>query len=122
MSDYTRDNEFSFMDETVEKICKSLIEEPHVWVFRGLTFYSSRSAVKIEYWSSNPALIWSGTDTARIFSSQQGSRIEQAMKIAQRSQASELQKKVIQSVVQNESETHTGDYHIWNRIKKFMQY
>jgi hypothetical protein len=93
---------FEHMNGAVDAICNSLMNEPHKWVFETYTFYN-KGYKNTEYWSgyghNDPiTTIWVGT-CEDIFSESQGKRIREAYKVARAKQASESQKKVIESML-----------------------
>lgn len=90
---------YDLMEETVNKICKSLEEESHKWIFETCTF--TKKGTGIEYWCSGdgPVVdIWSGSGRNQVFSSEQGNRIRKSYHIARQKQASVLQEKIISSM------------------------
>lgn len=59
---------YDLMEETVDKICKSLEEEPHKWKFETCTF--TKKGTGIEYWCSGdgPVVdIWLGSGRNQVF-------------------------------------------------------
>lgn len=90
---------YSLMDEAVEKLCKSLREEPKMWVFKALDFYH-RDSPSVQYWHHYYyiTLISSGCITEQVFSTKQGQIIRDAVDFARNVQASEAQKRIIESL------------------------
>lgn len=93
-------NQFDVMEETVKKICTSLVEEPRSWKFEAYTF--KKRGTDVEYWSgstdNSPIIeLWNSTRHV-VFSVDQGKRIREAYKIARQTQASDLQEKIMASM------------------------
>lgn len=91
-------NPYELMEETVDKLCKSLKEEPHAWKFETCTF--KKKGTDIEYWCSGGGPIteiWLGRGCNQVFSEQQGKRIRESYNIAKQTQASVLQEKIMKS-------------------------
>lgn len=90
---------FDIMEETVSKLCNSLIEKPQDWEFNSNTF--KRLNDNIEYWDTalNGAIthLWKNSARVEIFSVEQGLRIREAVNIARKKQASIIQQMVINS-------------------------
>lgn len=93
-------SQFDIMNDTVEEICKSLVEEPHQWEFSTYTFKHKRA--KVEYWgctdSQSITNIWNGRSQNQVFSDEQGRKIAAAYKKARKLQADDAQLKVISSM------------------------
>lgn len=90
--------EFKYMDETVDAICKSLREDPHTWEFSVNTF--RKKGTNIKYWNGSGGAItqtWNGHDTTFVFSYTQGQKIASAYQTARSIQASEEQRRVMQA-------------------------
>lgn len=90
-------SKFDIMNDTVEAICKSLVEEPQQWEFRTYTFKHKRA--KVEYWgdmsSRSITHVWTGRDRSQVFSNEQGRKIAAAYKKARELLADSTQLKVI---------------------------
>ena len=90
-------SQFDIMNDVVDEICKSLIEEPHQWEFDACTFKHKRS--KVKYWGDMSddfiTYIWNGYSLNRVFSDEQGRKIAEAYKKARKVQADLAQQKVI---------------------------
>ena len=93
-------SQFDVMNDTVEAICKSLVEEPQQWEFSTYTFKHKRS--KVEYWGDmrhhSITNIWNGRSQNQVFSDEQGRKIAEAYKKARKLQADAAQLKVISSM------------------------
>ena len=93
-------SQFDIMNDVVDEICKSLVEEPHQWEFNTYTFKHKRT--KVEYWGdmSNHSItnIWNGHSQNQVFSDEQGIKIAEAYKNARNQQADLAQQKVISSM------------------------
>lgn len=92
-------SQYAVMEETVNKICKSLTEDPHSWKFETCTF--KKKGTNIEYWSTldGPIVdVWLGSGRNQVFSTEQGERIRKAYIIARERQASVLQEQVMASM------------------------
>ena len=93
-------SQFDIMNDVVEEICKSLVEEPHQWEFGSCTFKHKRS--NVEYWGdmANPSItnIWCGHSQNQVFSVEQGRKIAEAYKNARKLQADLAQQKVISAM------------------------
>jgi hypothetical protein len=93
--------DYSVMDETVEKLCDSLINNSHEWVFETFTFYSIKCKPKIEYWSAiadkSITQVYFGGSRETVFSEKQGEKIYLAYVLAKNKQASLKQQQIIQS-------------------------
>ena len=93
-------SQFDIMNDTVEEICKSLVEEPHKWEFNRFTFKHKRA--KVEYLgctgSQSITTIWNGSSQNQVFSDEQGRKIAVAYKKARKLQAEAAQLKVISSM------------------------
>lgn len=107
--------EYAYMQPTVDEICRSLTEEPERWVFDVNTFYKKGSSVK--YWNgfASPFTeIWTGRNTSKVFSIEQGREIRRAYKIARETQANLHQQRVIQSMKQQpEGDTDKPWWKFW---------
>lgn len=95
-------SDYAYMEDAVQAICDSLVSEPHKWVVNTYTFKKGWSGPS--YWTSigdNAPIteIWNGFDSHQVFSIEQGKRIREAYNIMRRTQASEHQKKVINSML-----------------------
>ena len=92
--------QFDIMNDVVEEICKSLVEEPHRWEFDACTFKHKRA--NVEYWGDiatrSITHIWSGHGRHRVFSDEQGGKIAEAYKKARKVHADSAQLKVISSM------------------------
>lgn len=90
---------FDIMEETVNKLCNSLIEKPQDWKFNSGTF--QRLNDNIEYWDTildGPIThLWKNSARVEVFSVEQGTRIRKAVNIARKRQASVVQQMVIDS-------------------------
>lgn len=93
-------SQFDIMNDTVDEICKSLVEEPHQWEFGSCTF--KHKLANIEYWgdasSSSITHVWAGYTRSQVFSTQQGEKIAEAYKKAREVQGDVDQQKVISSM------------------------
>lgn len=93
-------SQFDIMNDAVDEICKSLVEEPHKWEFNKFTFKHKR--VKVEYWgdmsSHSITHIWMGREISQVFSDEQGRKIAAAYKKARQLQAEAAQLKVLSSM------------------------
>ena len=102
-------SQFDIMNDVVEEICKSLVEEPHQWEFGSCTFKHKRA--NVEYWgdSLNPSItnIWCGHSQNQVFSTQQGKKISEAYKKAREVQADVDQQKVISAMSKLKSHKST---------------
>ena len=92
--------QFDIMNDVVDEICKSLVEEPHQWEFDACTFKHKRA--NVEYWvgASNHSIthIWTGHSRHRVFSDEQGRKIAEAYKKSRKAHADSAQLKVISSM------------------------
>lgn len=90
-------SQFDIMNDAVDEICKSLVEEPHQWDFGPCSFKHKRS--NVEYWcdASTHSIthVWTGWTRNRVFSDEQGRKIAGAYKNARNQQADVEQQKVI---------------------------
>lgn len=108
--------EFKYMEDTVNKICESLINEPHLWVFETNKFTKENSGVW--FWSSlvNSESItqtWDGASVSTVFSYEQGERIKEAYDIARQKQASVKQQKIIEAMMNKEKESEQTTKRWW---------
>lgn len=91
---------YEIMDEVVDKICYSLVNESQNWVFTTYTFYN-KSNPKIEYWSyavkSITETYSSSSKCDKVFSHTQGQKIYNAYLKARETQATLAQQKVIEA-------------------------
>lgn len=100
------------MEEAVEQICWSLVNESHLWVFETFTFH--KKGTNIEYWCS-AGTSESITETrdvslSKVFSYEQGVRIKKAYDIARENQASVKQQEIIEAMTvkqKDQSEQNT---------------
>lgn len=86
------------MDDVVQKLCDSLVTNPHDWVFDIYTFYNKNA--KTQYWVGTDkwiTKIFNGRNTHEVFSVQQGVKIFNAYVKARETQATLEQQKVIDS-------------------------
>ncbi len=91
-------NDFKFMDDVVNKICKSMKEDPNRWLISTYTVEDTESGV--DYWISdhkNIYSIWTGNTTERVFSNAQGKMIGKAFQELCSIKESQAQEKVIKS-------------------------
>jgi len=94
-------DEFSFMQETVDSICKSLVEDFNKWIIDSSTFHKIGTDVKLQHnyvcLFKDPAItcIWNGSSYEKVFSEDQGKQIRKAFNFARDKQASISQKKLI---------------------------
>ena len=93
-------SQFDIMNDVVEEICKSLVEEPHQWEFGPWAF--KHKLANIEYWGdmSSPSItnIWCGHSQNQVFSVEQGRKVAEAYKKAREVQADVDQQKVISAM------------------------
>ena len=93
-------SQFDIMENTVNKLCESLINEPHNWVFETCHFHH-KSNPTLKYWISfSDAPItehWNGQTTHAVFSKDQGKLIRQAYKKARTVVADKTQQAIINS-------------------------
>ena len=93
-------SQFDIMNDTVEEICKSLVEEPHKWEFNRFTFKHKRA--KVEYLgctgSQSITTIWNGSSQNQVFSDEQGRKIAAAYKKARQLQGGADQQRVISAM------------------------
>lgn len=93
-------SQFEIMNDTVNKLCNSLITKSHEWVF-DICYFHNKNNPKIKYWHSvdNKPIteIWNGISTAEVFSCSQGEKILEAYNKARVNQASLAQQTVINS-------------------------
>lgn len=90
--------DFKYMDDVVDAICKSLIEESSRWQFNVHTFHKKGSGTK--YWCASGSYdsitqTWNGHTTTQVFSYEQGEKIKEAYDIAREKQASVAQQKIL---------------------------
>lgn len=118
-----RPDKFSAMDEAVDKMCKSLEEEPHKWFFDTCHFH--KRGTNVQYWDANGidafADIWNGYSCHQVFSKEQKLRIKASYDIARVHQSSALQRKVIDqfsdsSVEETKSKKSTGIFGLLKSI------
>lgn len=112
MKDY---EETHFMDSAVDKLCKSLMEEPHLWRFETYTF--NKRGDSMQYWGGTgegPIMtIWNGSSQDTVSSYEQGKRIRRAYNVAREKQASVAQQKVIDSLRVKEENTSNPEKKWW---------
>lgn len=93
-------SQFDVMEDTVTKICESLINEPFKWVFETCHFHHKNNP-KIKYWDSiseDPVTEhWNGRSAVTVFSEEQGIRIRQAYLKARLVVANKTQQEIINS-------------------------
>lgn len=91
-------DKFSAMDDTVNEMCRLLKEDPLNWVFDTNTFHYSKSP-NVEYWNGRGfTCIWNGHTTHKVFSDEQGHKIEAAINIARLHQSSVMQQRVMRAM------------------------
>lgn len=94
------EQEFDYMWDAVNEICRSLEEEPHKWIFETYTF--KKKWCRTEYWigfGTSFTEIWNGRTTSRAFSHEQGKKIFKSYNMARQSQADAAQKSIIEEVL-----------------------
>lgn len=93
-------SEYEYMQETVDEICRSLIENPEDWVFTTHTF--NKKGSDVEYWDSSShyaiTCTWDGYNTNTVFSVKQGRIIREAYMKAREKQASNAQLQVVRDI------------------------
>ena len=93
-------SQFDIMNDVVDEICKSLVEEPHQWEFGTCTFKHKRA--NIEYWGDmskhSITNICNGRSQNQVFSDEQCRKIAEEYKTARKLQADSAQQKVISSM------------------------
>jgi len=102
---YTEEDEkYAIMNDTVDAIVQYIKDNPEKIVFD----VNTTGINGIEYWGqggrdSYITDVWNGRNTERLFSSNQGKRIGDALKEARLEQASVQQKKVIEKMKPKET-------------------
>lgn len=91
---------YEIMDEVVDKLCYSLVNETEQWVFATFTFHNKKSPT-VRYWShTNSQSITETFDSKtsnKVFSHDQGKRIYNAYLKALEKKSTVAQQKVIDS-------------------------
>ena len=91
---------FEHMEETVDKICKSLLNEPHQWVIGSPTFHKKGTDLEIQhdtvclFKDTEITRIWNGHSFEVVFSYEQGKKLRRAFNFARDKQASCSQQKL----------------------------
>lgn len=113
-------DKFSAMDEAVDKMCKSLEQESHKWVFDVHTFNLRGSST--EYWDgiSNFADVWTGRNTHRVFSDNQKMKIKKSYDIARANQASVMQQRVLKQFLDPVTEQPKKSMGLFDRLKSIF--
>ena len=92
--------DFEYMNDAVDALCKSLIEEPENWVFSTYTFQKQGS--NIRYWDEQLCRAitetWNGGSLNKVFSVEQGHKIRDAYQVARIKQASCAQNQVLEEL------------------------
>lgn len=110
--------DFEYMNDAVDALCNSLIEEPEKWLFETHTFRKIGSDLKYwgSSWDSSIVSTWNGSSRDIVFSYEQGQRIRIAYDTARAKQASCAQSKVIkdfQKLVARKTEKLSGNKSWW---------
>lgn len=114
-------NEYSLMEDSVNEICRSLVEESHLWVIETFTMYKKWS--NVEYWISNGSVtsIWVGSTRDQVFSYDQGNRISRALAICKQKQATVSQQKVIASMKKTPAVVNADKVSVFDQIKRWFK-
>ena len=93
--------DYTYMQSTVDEICRSLREEPFDWIFETHTFRKKGS--RIEFWLGLGDYITEirGSHNDEVFSGTQGEQIHQAYVEAREIVANAAQKRVINEFLNN---------------------
>lgn len=91
---------YSEMEPVVEAICQSLEKEPEKWLINVFDIKHKSKFNQIEFVLKDPAFVYrgSGATTERIFSNEQGKRIEASIKKMREKSLNETQKKLLNSL------------------------
>lgn len=98
----SEDKQYALIQPTVDAICESLINDPHLWRFSTHTF--TKKGTGVEYCSSltnHVTDIWTGHTTEQVFSYNQGIQIRNAYEIARSKQATASQEKIMKSLIKD---------------------
>jgi len=93
-------NNYEFMQEAVDEICKSMQEQPQRWLETTHTLDDTET--KVRYWFGLGKSItetWNGNSLDRVFSYEQGMQIYKAFSKMKEKKASKAQQNVLNSLV-----------------------